>query len=135
MKIPVSICLLALVLPSVASAQIAPTASSTAKPAPTKEETITLTPFEVTADASDTYQATNTTSVTGTNTALGKTPLDAKVFNRQLMDELAVVDMTQMLSQLGGLGSAIIAGGNEEVRGDLDGDRTGVHRRVGKHRK
>lgn len=36
---------------------------------------------------------------------------------------MAVVDMTQMLSQLGGLGSAIIAGGNEEVRGDLDGDR------------
>ena len=123
MKIPVSICLLALVLPSVASAQIAPTASSTAKPAPTKEETITLTPFEVTADASDTYQATNTTSVTGTTTALGKTPLDAKVFNRQLMDEMAVVDMTEMLSKLGGLGSAIIAGGNEEFRGELEGDR------------
>ena len=123
MKIPVSICLLALVLPSVASAQIAPTASSTAKPAPTKEETITLTPFEVTADASDTYQATNTTSVTGTTTALGKTPLDAKVFNRQLMDEMAVVDMTEMLSKLGGLGSAIISGGNEEFRGELEGDR------------
>jgi len=87
------------------------------------KETITLSPFEVTADATDTYQAMNTNSITGTNVALGKTALDAKVFNRQLMDEMAVVDMTQMLSQLGGLGSAIIAGGNEEVRGDLDGDR------------
>ncbi len=84
---------------------------------------VALTPFEVVADASDTYQAMNTNSVTGTNTALGKTPLDAKVFNRQLMDELGVVDMTEMLSKLGGLGSAIIAGGNEEVRGDLEGDR------------
>jgi outer membrane receptor protein involved in Fe transport len=86
-------------------------------------DTITLTPFEVTADASDTYDATNTNSVTGTNTALNKTPLDAKVFNRQLMDEMGVVDMTEMLSKLGGLGSAIIGGGNEDVRGDLEGDR------------
>ncbi len=87
------------------------------------KEVVTLTPFEVTADASDTYQAMNTNSITGTNTALGKTPLDAKVFNRQLMDELGVVDMTEMLSKHGGLGSAIISGGNEEVRGDLEGDR------------
>jgi len=123
MKIPVSLCLLALVLPSIASAQIAPAPSSTTKTDATKDEPLTLTAFEVTADASDTYQATNTNSVTGTNTALGKTPLDAKVFNRQLMDELGVVDMTEMLSKHGGLGSAIIAGGNEEVRGDLEGDR------------
>ena len=88
-----------------------------------RQETVLLTPFEVTADASDTYQATNTNSLTGTNVSLGKTALDAKIFNRQLMDEMAVVDMTEMLSKLGGLGSAIIGGGNEEVRGDLEGDR------------
>jgi outer membrane receptor protein involved in Fe transport len=114
---------IALALPFTASAQIAPTTPSTTKPAAPKEETITLTPFEVTADASDTYQATNTNSITGTNVELGKTALDAKVFNRQLMDELGVVDMTQMLSLLGGLGSATISGGSEEVRGDLEGDR------------
>ena len=123
MKIPVSICLLALVLPSVASSQVAPAPASTTKSDAPQDRPLTLTPFEVTADASDTYQATNTNSVTGTTTALGKTPLDAKVFNRQLMDEMAVVDMTEMLSKLGGLGSAIIAGGNEEFRGDLEGDR------------
>jgi outer membrane receptor protein involved in Fe transport len=88
-----------------------------------EEEDIILSPFEVTAKASDTYEATNTNSITGTNTPLGKTPLDAKVFNRQLMDEMGVVDMTQMLSLLGGLGGAIFGGGNEEVRGDLDGDK------------
>ncbi|MBI5689593.1 MAG: TonB-dependent receptor plug domain-containing protein [Verrucomicrobia bacterium] len=86
-------------------------------------DVVSLTPFEVAADAFDTYDATNTNSITGTNTALGKTPLDAKVFNRQLMDEMGVVDMTEMLSKLGGLGSAIIGGGNEDVRGDLEGDR------------
>ena len=88
-----------------------------------EEEKVVLSPFEVTAAASDTYQATNTNSITGTNVELGKTPLDAKVFNRQLMDEMGVVDMTQMLSLLGGLGPAIFGGGNEEVRGDLDGDK------------
>ena len=98
-------------------------AKAAAEASSAMKETITLTPFEVTADASDTYQAMNTNSITGTNTALGKTPLDAKVFNRQLMDELGVVDMTEMLSKHGGLGSAIISGGNEEVRGDLEGDR------------
>ena len=86
-------------------------------------EKVVLSPFEVTASAFDTYEATNTHSITGTHTALGKTPLDAKVFNRQLMDEMGVVDMTQMLSLLGGLGAATISGGNEEVRGDMEGDR------------
>jgi outer membrane receptor protein involved in Fe transport len=116
------LCLAALP-PTAATAQTAPAtpaapAARTAATAP-----ITLTAFEVTADATDTYEATNTNAITGTNTPLGKTPLDAKVFNRQLMDEMAVVDMTQMLSVLGGLGSAIISGGNEEVRGDMEGDR------------
>ena len=86
------------------------------------EQTILLNVFEVKSDSSDTYDATNTNSVTGTNTLLSKTPLDAKVFNRQLMDELNVVDMTDMLSKLGGLGSAVIGAG-EDVRGDLEGDR------------
>lgn len=83
---------------------------------------VTLTPFEVGADASDTYQATNTNSVTGTNTLLSKTPLDAKVFNREIMDELGIVDMTEMLWKLGGLGPAVINAG-EDVRGTLEGDR------------
>ena len=98
-------------------------AKAAAEASGARQETVLLTPFEVTADAADTYQATNTNSLTGTNVSLGKTALDAKIFNRQLMDEMAVVDMTEMLSKLGGLGSAIIGGGNEEVRGDLEGDR------------
>ncbi|MFM9080842.1 MAG: TonB-dependent receptor plug domain-containing protein, partial [Opitutaceae bacterium] len=110
-----------LALASAALAQTAPRPAAEAAAQP--KEVVTLTAFQVTEDASDTYQALNTNSITGTNTALGKTPLDAKVFNRQLMDELGVVDMTEMLSKLGGLGAAIIAGGNEEVRGDLEGDR------------
>jgi len=101
----------------------APSPTAPAKAAvPRPGDTVTLLPFEVKADLSDTYEATNTNSVTGTNTSLSKTPLDAKVFNRQIMDELNVVDMTEMLSKLGGLGSAVIGTG-EDVRGDLEGDR------------
>jgi len=83
---------------------------------------ITLNTFQVSADANDTYDATNTNSVTGTNTPLSKTPLDAKVFNRQLMDELGIVDTTDMLAKFGGLGPAVIGTG-EDVRGNLEGDR------------
>jgi outer membrane receptor protein involved in Fe transport len=108
--------------PDELAAKAAAETSTAATPSAAKE-VVTLTAFEVAADASDTYQALNTSSITGTNTPLGKTPLDAKVFNRQLMDELGIVDMTEMLSKHGGLGSAIISGGNEEVRGDLEGDR------------
>ena len=118
-----------------APAPVAPVPTTSASPTPTAaelaaakkkqqqtEQTILLNVFEVKSDTSDTYDATNTNSVTGTNTLLSKTPLDAKVFNRQLMDELDVVDMTDMLSKLGGLGSAVIGAG-EDVRGDLEGDR------------
>jgi outer membrane receptor protein involved in Fe transport len=105
-----------------------PAAAQTTPPAnpprtdPTPDETIHLTPFEVKADARDTYDATNTNSVTGTNTPLNKTPLDAKVFNRQMLDELGIVDLTDMLWKVGGLGPAVI-NSNEDVRGTVDGDR------------
>ncbi len=87
-----------------------------------KEDLVTLTVFEVRGDANDTYDSTNTNSVTGTNTALNKTALDAKVFNRQMMDDLGVVDMTEMLWKFGGLGPAVINAG-DDVRGMLEGDR------------
>ncbi len=85
-------------------------------------EAVQLNVFEVKADAGDTYDATNTNSVTGTNLALSKTPLDAKIFNRQMLDDMGTVDMTDMLWKLGGLGAAVINGG-EDVRGLVDGDR------------
>ena len=127
LRIPVSVLLLAAALAASASlsAQVAPAAGAktATTPAAPKQETITLNTFQVNADADDTYDATNTNSVTGTNTPLSKTPLDAKVFNRQLMDELGIVDATEMLAKFGGLGPAIIGSGNEDVRGNLEGDR------------
>jgi outer membrane receptor protein involved in Fe transport len=106
--------------PSLSAQAVAPAAA--AKPAAANEETVLLNVFEVKSDATDTYDATNTNSVTGTNTALNKTPLDAKVFNRQMLDDMGTVDMTDMLWKIGGLGAAVIGGG-EDVRGLVDGDR------------
>jgi outer membrane receptor protein involved in Fe transport len=104
-------------------AQVAPKPPATPAAAPAKEsETIMLTAFAVSADAADTYEATNTNSVTGTNTPLSKTPLDAKVFNRQMLDEMGTVDMTDMLWKIGGLGPAVI-NASEDVRGMVEGDR------------
>jgi outer membrane receptor protein involved in Fe transport len=39
------------------------------------------------------------------------------------MDELGIVDATEMLAKFGGLGPALIGSGNEDVRGNLEGDR------------
>lgn len=109
-------------LPVVAQSLPANLATAPA-PAVVKDEAVVLTPFEVVADAGDTYDATNTNSITGTNTSLLRTPLDAKVFNRGMMDELAVIDTTTLLSDIAGLGPPLISGGSENVRGMLEGDR------------
>ncbi len=108
--------------PASTAATTAGTVAAEKKRQQDEEAAVLLTVFEVKGDGSDTYEATNTNSVTGTNTALNKTPLDAKVFNRQLMDELGIIDMTEMLSKLGGLGPAVINAG-DDVRGTLEGDR------------
>lgn len=118
----VTLCALLACIGTAASAQTAAPAAPADKAEP-RRDVIELTPFEVTADANDTYTATNTNSVTGTNTPLNKTPLDAKVFNREFMDELGVVDMTQMLAQFGGLGPALSESGTVDFRGNVDGDR------------
>ena len=66
---------------------------------PTKSQTVTLSPFEVTADASDTYQALNTSSLTGTNRSLDRLPITAEIFNAQMMSDLATSDVTALLTK------------------------------------
>lgn len=90
--------------------------------APSSEQTVALSPFEVTASATDTYEANNTNSITGTSTSLNKTPLDARVFNRTMIDELDIIDVATMLSTFGGLGVPMFGAGSEDQRGMQDGD-------------
>ncbi len=113
--------LLFLLAPALIRAQ-ATAPAATAASASRADEVVTLSPFEVAADPTDTYEAYNTNSITGTNTPLSKTPLEARVFNRQMLDELDAIDMTELLAKIGGLGPASIGAG-EEYRGTLEGDR------------
>jgi hypothetical protein len=63
-----------------------------------KEQTTVLSPFEVIADPSDSYQALNTSSLTGTNRSLEKLPITAEIFNAQMMSDLATSDVTALLT-------------------------------------
>lgn len=118
------------VLGQVAATPAAPAAAEPAqvpvvatKPAPKPaDETVQLSPFQIVADRNDTYDATNTNSVTGTNLPLDQIPLDAKIFNRTMMDELGVSDVSDMLAQFGGLGPAILSPGTQNQSGLLEGD-------------
>ncbi|MDO8544445.1 MAG: hypothetical protein Q7S40_28735 [Opitutaceae bacterium] len=109
-------------LAAVGHAQIVNPAPASTAPSPATTETVELSPFVVEAQSSDSYDATNTNSVTGTNLSLNKTPLDAKIFNRTMMDELGVVDIAQMLSDFGGLGGPLFGAADEGQRGAQEGD-------------
>lgn len=103
-----------------AQAATAAGSSSVTARATTEDELILLDPFAVTASSEDTYDATNTNSVTGTNLSLNRTPLDAKIFNSTMMEEMAVVDIGQMLSDIGGLGAPLLGAGEEQGRQEGD---------------
>ncbi|MEY4089865.1 MAG: Ferrichrome-iron receptor precursor [Verrucomicrobiota bacterium] len=81
-----------------------------------------LSPFEVVGDSSDTYQATNTTALTGTSTSLDKTPLDARVLTNTMLNELGGGDVYKLLSDFGGLGAMLFTPGSEDQRGMQPGD-------------
>jgi len=85
--------------------------------------TVTLSPFEVVSDSTDTYEATNTSSLNGMSTSLNKAPLDARILNRTLLTELGGGDVFRMLSDYGGLGAMLFGGGSEGQRGLQDGDQ------------
>jgi hypothetical protein len=115
--------LLCLALLPAAPAQLvtAPAAAPAASARP--GDVIQLSPFEVVSDATDTYEATNTTSLNGMNTPLNKAPLDARILNNTLINELGGGDVFKLLSDFGGLGAMLFGGGNEDQRGMQDGDQ------------
>ena len=57
---------------------------------------VTLSPFQVTADSADSYEALNTSGVTGTNRSIRSLPITMTAYTRALIDELNVTDLTQL---------------------------------------
>lgn len=116
--------LAAVLLLGLAPSVLAQTVATRTPPASaaSKTDAVVLSPFEVTGNPSDSYEATNTNSLTGISTPLNKAPLDARVLTRTMMDELGGGDVFRLLSDYGGLGAMLFGGGNEDQRGMQEGD-------------
>ena len=101
-------------------AQVAPPATP-ASPAGTA---VQLSAFEVTVDPNDTYQALNTTSLTGTNRSLERVPITAEIFNSTMMQDLGTSDVVELLTnRMTGIGAGENSGGSSAANGALAGDR------------
>ncbi|MGH7945648.1 MAG: TonB-dependent siderophore receptor, partial [Opitutaceae bacterium] len=61
------------------------------------ETTITLSPFEVTADPDDSYGAVNSNSITRFKTELSRLPLSAEIFTETFLKDVAARTMEEML--------------------------------------
>ena len=84
---------------------------------------VELSPFAVVADASDSYQALNTNSVTRFSAELSKLPVSADVFTETFMDDVAAISLEEMVANYGtGTG---FGGSNPESAADANrpGDR------------
>lgn len=114
----VSLSTLLILCAGTGSAQTSPPADSAAR-----ATAVVLTPFEVLADKKDSYEATNTASLTGINTSLQRVPITADIYNRALLDDLGVTDLNRFLGDFAGYGSPV-TGLNQFGRGNGDGDVT-----------
>jgi outer membrane receptor protein involved in Fe transport len=72
---------------------VPPPAARTAE----KEAVVELQAFEVKADGSDSYEALNTSGVTGTNRSIRSLPITMNAFTRTFIDELGATDISDLL--------------------------------------
>ena len=109
---------------AVDSAQAQQAVPSAAQNPSRADATIQLRPFEVVADPSDTYQALNTSSLTGTNRSLETLPITAEIFNATMMQDLGTSDVVDLLTnRMTGIGAGENGGGSSSANGALAGDR------------
>ena len=73
------------------------TPTTAARAAAAQEEAVTLQAFEVKADPDDSYEALNTSGVTGTNRSIRSLPMTMNVFTRTFIDELGATDISDIL--------------------------------------
>jgi outer membrane receptor protein involved in Fe transport len=92
-----------------------------------KDGAVVLSPFSVISERTDGYEATNTNSLIGTQTALKNVPITAEVLNKQFFDDLAINNTVEALRDFtAGVGpplrgSGLAAGGEGALAGDLYG--------------
>ena len=106
--------LFAALITSVAFAQALPPAVTA--PARPREETIVLSPFEVTADTGDKYGTTQSNSVTMFRTDTDRLPVTADVLTSQFMGDLGIFDLDILIScQAAGGGFGSVQSGDDAL--------------------
>lgn len=63
-----------------------------------EDKAVVLSPFEVTADAKDSYEALNLNSLTGVARDLSQLPISADIYTQQIMQDLAVTNVNDLLN-------------------------------------
>ncbi len=98
--------LLTLTTAPFAEAQSAPapsaTASSSATASVRETDTIVLSPFTVSGDQDNGYQAANTLAGSRLNTKLSETPASVSVFTDEFLKDLGATGLAQVLEFFGG---------------------------------
>jgi outer membrane receptor protein involved in Fe transport len=88
-----ALCLAVLAMSTAPLAAQETTAPSTPPAAPTSEETITLSPFQVSSESDTGYVATNTLAGSRINTSLLDTPASISVMTKEFMDDIGALDL------------------------------------------
>lgn len=105
-----------------------PLSAQPAKPASPPSEAVVMSPFTVASEKGDGYEATNTNSLLGTQTALKNVPITADVMNKQFFDDLGLINSVEALrTYSAGIGAPVRGSGNAPGgEGSLQGDNYGV---------
>jgi outer membrane receptor protein involved in Fe transport len=107
-----------------------PAAGGDATAADDDDDIVIMTPFEVTAHNKDDgrYETSRSNAITGTNLPLERVPLTANIFNQAFLEDMDVVDITEMLTKYAGFGVPTDqATSGAGTRGAEPGDRTTFH--------
>lgn len=116
----------ALTFSAAAFAQVAPPAPATPSAAAKKSaELVTLNPFEVKAEADNSYGALNSNSLTQFNTALHKTPVSADIFTSEFMRDIAATSVEEMLNGYGAGAGTVMSNPDSDALSQQPGDRVG----------
>lgn len=116
--------LLALIGASVALAADSAAPAAAPQKSPAADETLVLSPFEVTTERDNSYGALESNSITRFRTDLSKLPVTAEVFTETFMRDIAANSPEEMLLQYGGAGMSTADAGAAGAFTTQPGDAT-----------
>ncbi|MFM7752518.1 MAG: TonB-dependent receptor plug domain-containing protein, partial [Opitutaceae bacterium] len=115
--------LAAVLLSATASAQVVPPRPAAESAA--KGPAVTLNPFEVKAEADNSYGALNSNSLTQFNTALNRTPVSADIFTEDFMRDISATSIEEMLNGYGAGAGTVMSNPDSDALSQQPGDRVG----------